>query len=164
METVILVNKKGRKLGLKEKIKAHLNPVPLHRAISVLVFNKGSLLIQKRSKNKKTWPLVWSNTCCSHPRLGESFQKGAERRLFEEMGIKLHLKRLFKFIYSAKFNRLWGEQEYDWVFQGEYRGKVCPDKKEVVEFRWVELAKLRKEVKNNPTKFTPWFKLILERI
>jgi isopentenyl-diphosphate delta-isomerase len=66
---VVLVDKNDKVVGYKDKLEAHKNPVPLHRAVSVLIFNSGKdkVLIQKRSKNKPTWPLYWSNTVCTHP-------------------------------------------------------------------------------------------------
>lgn len=164
IEEVVLVDKKGRFKGLKEKQKAHNLPTSLHKAISVLVFNKDKVLIQKRAKVKKTWPMYWANTCCSHPRKGESFQKAAERRLFEEMGIKTSLKRVFHIIYESKFDKKWGENEYDWVFVGEYNGEVSPDPKEISEYKWIKLDELKKDININPQIYTPWFKMILERI
>jgi len=164
MEEVVLVDKKGKFKGLKKKEDAHKHPTKLHKAISVLIFNKDKALIQKRAKNKKTWPMYWANTCCSHPRKGESFQKAAERRLFEEMGIKTKLKKKFKIIYESKFNKNYGENEYDWVFVGEYKEKVNPDPNEVFEYKWIELEKLKKDIVVNSKIYTPWFKMILERI
>lgn len=163
-ETVVLVDEKGRRVGLKDKISAHKNPVPLHKAISVFIFTEDKLLIQKRSKYKKTWPLLWSNTCCSHPYPGESFQKAAERRLFEEMGIASKLKEVFKFIYKEKYNEIWGENEYDAVFVGEYGGRVKPDLKEVRAYKWIDLDRLRRDIEKNSKNYTPWFRLILRRI
>jgi len=164
IEEVVLVDKKGKEKGFKEKGKAHILPTCLHKAISVLIFDKNKVLIQKRAKFKKTWPLYWANTCCSHPRKGESFQKAAERRLFEEMGIKTNLRRVFRVIYEAKFNNSWGENEYDWVFVGEYNGKVISDPKEIAEYKWISFSKLKKDIKDNPQIYTPWFKMIFERI
>lgn len=163
-EKVILVDKKGKFLGLRKKEDAHIYPSKLHKAISVLIFDKNKILIQKRAKNKKTWPMHWANACCSHPRKGESFQKAAERRLFEEMGIKTKLKKVFKFIYESKFDKNWGENEYDWVFVGEYKGKVNPDPNEIAEYKWIDLEELRKDIKNNSQIYTPWFRTILERV
>lgn len=163
MDEVVLVDKKGRFKETREKEDAHKNPVILHRAISVLIFNKNKVLIQKRAKNKKTWPLYWANTCCSHPRKEESYFQAAKRRLYEEMGIKTPLKRAFRIIYQAKYNDKWGENEYDWVFVGEYKGTIRSDPKEVSQYKWVDLASLKKDIILNSQKYTPWFKLILER-
>lgn len=164
IEEVVLVNKKGKPKGLFKKEEAHRYPTKLHKAISVLIFDKDKTLIQKRAKNKKTWPMYWANTCCSHPRNKESFQKAAERRLFEEMGIKTKLKRVFKIIYESKFDNNYGENEYDWVFLGEYKGKVDPDPNEISEHKWISLKDLKNDIDDNPNIYTPWFKMILERI
>lgn len=163
IEEVVLVDKKGKFKGLVEKNEAHKHPVGLHKAISVLIFDKDNILIQKRAKNKKTWPMYWANSCCSHPRKGESYQRAAERRLFEEMGIRTKLKRAFKIIYESKFDGDWGENEYDWVFVGEYSGRVNSDPNEIAEYKWVNLEKLKKDVNDNPQIYTPWFKMILDR-
>lgn len=41
-----------------------------HRAFSIFLFNQqNELLLQKRSVQKKTFPLCWTNTCCSHPNM-----------------------------------------------------------------------------------------------
>lgn len=164
IEEVVLVNEKGENQGLREKELAHKNPTKLHKAISVLIFDKDRLLIQKRAKGKKTWPMYWANACCSHPRKAESFQKAAERRLYEEMGIKTKLKRVFRIMYQAKYNKEWGENEYDWVFRGEYKGKVNPNPKEIEEYKWISLKDLKKDIIKNPQIYAPWFKMILERI
>src|ERR1700740_128668 len=100
-EMVVLVNDKNEVLGYSEKLEAHEMGL-LHRAISVIIFNsKGEMLIQQRGLKKYHWAGIWSNTCCSHPRKDESFQAAAERRLFEELGIKTPLKEEFHFIYKA---------------------------------------------------------------
>ena len=161
---ITLVDNKGKKLGYMEKFKCHKFPLPLHSAISVLIFDKDKILLQKRSKYKKTWPLVWANTCCSHPYKGESFLSAAKRRLKEEMGIESSLKELFRFTYKAIYDKTWGENEYDVVFTGNYKGEVKPDKKEVCEYKWVSLRDLKKDISKNPKLYTPWLKLILERI
>lgn len=74
-EYVILVDENDHMIGTAEKIAAHKNP-KLHRAFSIFVFNsRGELLIQKRAANKYHCPGLWANTCCGHPRPGESLRK-----------------------------------------------------------------------------------------
>src|SRR4030042_3103272 len=91
---IVLIDKEDRVIGFREKYEAHKNPVPLHRAISVVILskNKEMMLIQKRADNKPTWPLFWSNTCCTHPIRRESYLNCAKRRLREEMGISTPLE------------------------------------------------------------------------
>lgn len=163
---VVLVDKRGKEVGLLGKEKAHQIPTKLHKAISVLIFDqKGNILLQKRSQKKKTWPGYWSNSCCSHPFFEEDSLKAAKRRLKEELGIgKILLKELFSFKYQAEFDKVWGENEDDTVFRGVYSGKITPNKDEVEDIKWISLNDLKKDVIQNPEIYTPWLKIILEKI
>ncbi len=166
MSYIVLVDKRNKVVGYKEKFEAHKNPVPLHRAISVVIYstNRKKMLIQRRSAIKPTWPLFWSNACCTHPYKDESCLHAAKRRLKEEMGIETPLSELFKFIYKKRYNKIWGEHELDFVFEGLYQGSLFVNPLEVSEHKWVEVSKLLKDVKENPDIYTPWFKIILKKI
>ena len=99
-EQVILVNKEDEPIGLMDKLEAH-EKGELHRAVSVFIFNSNNeLLIQRRALEKYHTPGIWSNTACSHPRNNESTLSCAQRRLFEEMGIKTEIFPVFSFIYK----------------------------------------------------------------
>ena len=163
MEKVILVNKKDKVIGVEEKMKAHLQG-KLHRAFSIILFNrKGEVLIQKRAKSKYHSAGLWTNTCCSHPRPKEKIDQAAKRRLKEEMGIETNLKKIFSFIYKAKLGSL-VEYEFDHVFFGRFNGKPKPNEKEVEDWQWIKLADLKTNIAKNPQKYTPWFKIIFEKI
>ncbi len=100
-EKVILVNERDEPIGLMPKMEAHEKAV-LHRAFSVFVFNaKGELMLQQRALHKYHSPGLWTNTCCSHQRDGESNLAAGARRLQEEMGFMIPLEELFSFIYKA---------------------------------------------------------------
>src|SRR5688500_14875256 len=105
-EHVILVDKQDTMLGVEEKIKAHQLAL-LHRAFSVFVYRKqaGSIefLLQQRHKNKYHSGGLWTNTCCSHPRVGESIVFAGERRLKEEMSVQVPLIPVGSFQYFTKF-------------------------------------------------------------
>lgn len=162
-EKVILVNKKDKKIGEEEKLKAHVEG-KLHRAISVFVFNKkGELLIQKRAKTKYHSAGLWTNTCCTHPRPGEKTIFAAQRRLKEEMGIKTKLKKIMKIQYKAQVGKLI-ENEIDHVFFGFFEGKPFINKKEVETWKWINLRELLIDIKRNPKKYTAWFKVILPKL
>ena len=99
-EKVILVNQKDEPIGLMSKMEAHEKAI-LHRAFSVFIMNtKGETMLQQRASDKYHSPLLWTNTCCSHQRDGESNTQAGKRRLMEEMGFKVELKELFSFIYN----------------------------------------------------------------
>lgn len=166
VKPIVLVDEKDAVLGFKEKFAAHKNPVPLHRAVSIVIYDKkGRILITKRSASKPTWGGVWSNAVCTHPYPDESYKEAAQRRIHEELGFKTELKEAFIFTYSAETDdRKWGECELDHVFKGNYDGKVEPNPDEVEDYKWVEMGYLKKDLLLYPKKYTPWFKLILEKI
>ena len=163
-EHVILVDRVGREIGTEEKLKAHREG-KLHRAFSIFIFNRlGELLLQKRSKTKYHSGGLWTNTCCSHPRLGESDYCAARRRLNEEMGFDCELTELFSFIYHAELENSLFEHELDFVFVGRYDGQPVPNPDEVDDWKWMDVEKLRREVRENPERYTYWFRLILNRV
>ena len=165
MEQVILVDSKDNVLGYEEKFKCHHNPVKLHRAISVVIFNdRNEMLITKRSSLKKTWPGFWTNACCSHPRRNETHEEAAKRRVREELGIEIEPKFLFKLEYSAKYDETWGENELDWFFMAKHNGAIKPDKNEVEEWKYIGKEELKKDIKENSNKYTPWFKIALPKV
>jgi len=163
MEKLVLVNKKDEEIGTEEKIKVHKEG-KLHRCFSIFIFNsKGELLIQQRAKSKYHSALLWSNTCCSHPRPNEKLIEAVKRRLKEEMGIECDLKEILSFIYKAKVGNLI-EHEFDHVFLGKFDGNPISNPKEVEDWRWISLKELKKDIKKNPPKYTPWFKIGLRKI
>ena len=164
VEYVVLVDENNIEIGVEEKLKAHQD-AKLHRAFSIFVFNsKGELLLQQRAKEKYHCSSLWTNTVCSHPKPNESLEKAVHRRLIEEMGFDCDLKGLFSFIYKAEFNNGLTEYEYDFVFVGRYDNeKIVPNSDEVMNYKWITLDNLKKDVEKNPEKYTPWIKIILEK-
>lgn len=162
-EKVILVNEKDEPLGLMEKIEAHEKAL-LHRAFSVFIFNdKGELMLQRRAKSKYHTPGLWTNTCCSHPRDGETLIEAGRRRLQEEMGFQTVLKETASFIYKAPFDNGLTEHEFDHVLVGHYNGEPVLNPDEVEEWKWMSIAAVRQDIEKSPEKYTAWFKIILEK-
>lgn len=163
-EYVILVDENDNSVGTAEKMDAHKNP-KLHRAFSIFIVNsKGELLIQKRAENKYHCPGLWSNTCCSHPRPGESLEKAAHRRLQEEMGFDTKMVKVFSFIYKAEFDNGLTEEEYDHIFFGKFDGEPNINSKEVADYKWISEDMLKKDIKKNPSMYTKWFKIAIEKL
>jgi isopentenyl-diphosphate delta-isomerase len=161
-EKVVLVTEKDEVLGLMEKMQAHENGI-LHRAFSVFLYNsKGEMLLQKRAAEKYHSPNQWTNACCSHPRIEETYEQAAKRRIKEELGIDCELEEKFWFIYKADVGQNLWEHELDHVFVGNYEGEFNLNKEEVAEVRYISLENLYIELENNPENFTEWFKIILE--
>ncbi len=163
---LILVNKKDKVLGYKEKRKCHLGSGLTHRAFSIFIFNdKNEILIQKRAKGKMLWPGFWANACCSHPRKSESYKKSAKRRLKEEMGIDANLRPVFKFYYQAKYKNIGSENELCSVLVGKCdENEINSNPEEVEEWKWVSIKELKEDMKNNPDIYAPWFKIEMKRI
>ncbi|MFD1095300.1 isopentenyl-diphosphate Delta-isomerase [Salegentibacter chungangensis] len=162
-EKVILVNEKDEQIGLMEKIEAHEKAL-LHRAFSVFVFNKkGELMIQQRALSKYHSPGLWTNTCCSHQREGESNVAAGKRRLMEEMGFTTDLKDTISFIYKAPFDNGLTEHEYDHILVGDYEADPDPNPEEVAAWKWMSLEDIKQDMKDNPSVYTEWFKIIFDK-
>ena len=162
-EKVILVNEKDEQIGLMPKLEAHEKAV-LHRAFSVFVLNsKGEMMLQQRAAHKYHSPMLWTNTCCSHQRDGESNLEAGKRRLFEEMGFVCELKEVFSFIYKAPFDNGLTEHELDHVMIGEYEGLPKINKEEVHDFKWMTLEEVKTDIELQPEIYTEWFKIIFEK-
>lgn len=163
-EEVVLVNDIDEVIGVAEKLAAHLSG-DLHRAFSIFVFNSaGQMLLQKRAASKYHSKGLWSNTCCGHPRLGESTQEASRRRLYEEMGFRCEVRKVFAFTYYAELDGGLFEHEYDHVFVGHFDGSPTPNQDEVGDWKWVDLSALRLDIQQNPEQFTYWFKVSLEQL
>ena len=162
-EQVILVDQQDNPRGLMPKMEAH-EKAELHRAFSVFIFNdKNELMLQQRAKHKYHSPLLWTNTCCSHQRDGESNVQAGKRRLFEEMGFVTDIKEVFSFIYKAPFDNGLTEHELDHVMVGYYNEDPIINRDEVEAFKWMTLDDVKTDIENRPELYTAWFKIIFEK-
>ena len=132
----------------------------LHRAFSLFLFNdRGELLLQQRAPGKRLWGGYWSNSCCSHPRRGESMTTATARRLDEELNLASELSFVYKFRYQASYADLGSEHELCHVFLGRIDDEVRANAEEIAATRFVSAAALDRELAENPERFTPWFKM-----
>jgi len=162
-EQVILVNSLNEPIGTMPKMEAHEKAV-LHRAFSVFVMNSdGETMLQQRAAHKYHSPLLWTNTCCSHQRVGESNIEAGKRRLQEEMGFVTELKELFSFIYKAPFDNGLTEHEYDHVMVGYYDKAPLLNPEEVAAWKWMKPDAIKTDMAKNPEIYTAWFKIIFEK-
>ena len=161
-ENVILVDEQDNQLGLMPKMEAHEKAV-LHRAFSVFIFNsKGKLMLQQRAAHKYHSPLLWTNTCCSHQRNGESNIEAGKRRLVEEMGFETNLKEVFSFVYKAPFDNGLTEHELDHVMVGNFDGLPEINHEEVASYKWMTLDAIKEDIELHPNLYTAWFKIIFK--
>lgn len=165
-ETVILVDEKDNPVGYEDKMIAHSDGGKLHRAFSIFISNsKGEMLLQLRSKAKHHFRNLWTNPCCSHPRKGEELEKAAHRKLRQEFGFDTKLHEGFSFIYKATDpDSGLTEHEFDHVFFGKFDGIPKPNPKEIDDWQWITVGKLRQDLKSNPNRYTPWLRIVLERL
>lgn len=165
-EELILVNENDAEIGAMEKLAAHQNGGALHRAFSIFIFNdEGKMLLQQRALGKYHFGGLWTNACCSHPRPGEAIEAAAARRLPEEFNFEAPLQKLFSFLYQAHDeNSGLSEWECDHVFIGNWNGAPQPNAEEIGDWQWMSIESLRADVARNPARYTPWFRIALERV
>lgn len=168
--TVVLVDKQDKALGVEDKLIAHQKGL-LHRAFSVMLYrydnNQLQFLLQKRAADKYHCAGLWTNTCCSHPDVTQDITQSAAQRLKEELLdidiSNLKLTNIGNFTYRAEFDNGLIEHEYDHVFIAEYDN--TPDyfnKSEIAELVWVDANQIKTDLKLNKTLYTPWFAKVLE--
>jgi isopentenyl-diphosphate delta-isomerase len=158
-EELILVDTDDNEVGHLSKALCHDGAGVLHRAFSLFLFNSaGELLLQKRSDQKRLWPGFWSNSCCSHPRRGESMKIATTRRMSDELNIEASLEYVYRFCYTAEFGKAGSENELCHVFLGKVTGAVQANDSEIASVRYVSPYALDKELSRLPERFTPWFK------
>ena len=164
MEKVILVDKTDHQIGEMEKQEAHIKGL-LHRAFSIFIFNsKGEVLLQQRAFHKYHSGGLWTNTCCSHPRNGETTIQAANRRLMEEMGMSCVLTEEFSFIYKAKLDNDLYEHELDHVLFGTTDLLPQINKEEVADYKYSSFQDIQQEMKAYPDRYTAWFKICFDEV
>lgn len=182
-EAVILVDENDSAIGSASKVSAHYQAGLLHRAFSVLMFDReGRLLLQKRADDKVTFPGVWANSCCSHPLSSDTeselidasgVKRAAIRKLHQELGIspdELSLDDFHfvtKMMYSARMNADWIEREIDHILVIQADVDIKINQNEVSEIKWVSKQELRQILAGDIDiggEIAPWFRCIAERV
>jgi len=158
-EELILVDRDDNEIGFAAKGDAHDGDGVLHRAFSLFLFNEaGELLLQQRATGKRLWPGFWSNSCCSHPRRGETLAVATQRRLRDELNFETELEHVYHFCYQAPFGELGSEHELCHVFLGRTGEAMRPNDSEIESVRFVSAEALDRELGDAPERFTPWFR------
>jgi len=158
-EELILVDDHDNETGYLSKAECHDGEGILHRAFSVFLFNEaGELLLQQRSRQKRLWGGYWSNSCCSHPRRGETMEVATRRRLRDELHIEAELEFVYRFRYQATFGDAGAEHELCYVYLG-CCNTVVPNENEIQAIRFVTAQQLAVELATRAESLTPWFRL-----
>jgi isopentenyl-diphosphate delta-isomerase len=164
-DLLILVDSSDEEIGGLDKEACHDGSGKLHRAISVFIFNRdGDLLIQQRHAQKRLWGSAWSNSCCSHPRVGEETDVAARRRVAEELGLETPLRFLFKFEYRSNYDEIGTEHELCSVYAGQVDCEPIVNTNEIQAWEWVSSPELNRRIEQTPNDFTPWLRIEWARI
>ncbi|MDT0635783.1 isopentenyl-diphosphate Delta-isomerase [Spectribacter hydrogenoxidans] len=159
-EPLIRVDSEDNLLGFESKDACHDGEGLLHRAFSIFLFDRrGRLLLQQRSPQKRLWPGFWANSCCSHPRRGESDTEAAARRIHEELGVSPPLTFLYRFEYHARYGDLGSEHELCSVYAATDDHPVRVNINEIADIQWIEPDALDAELAEHPERYAPWLKL-----
>lgn len=157
-EKIVFVTGDDIPTATGDKLPSHNKDTKLHRAFSVFIFNsKGEFLMQQRALSKKTWPGVWSNSCCGHVKLHESAEAAARRRIAYELGISgidLH-EILPDFRYRAEKDGV-VENEICPVFAGVTDKPLRPNPDEVDAVKWVGWAEFVALLDDPDADISPW--------
>lgn len=163
-ELLVLVDRNDVQIGFDTKMQVHRRGA-LHRAFSILVFDRHSrLLLQRRAQEKYHSAGLWSNSCCGHPRHGEDPDAAAHRRLQEEMGFDCGLREVSTLTYWARVSDQLIEHEYDHIYVGVFEGEPQIDPLEVLDWKWTETHDVLAWMSERPGDFTVWFKAMLAQI
>lgn len=157
-EHVVLVNDANQPIGIAPKDTVHSANTPLHRGFSLFLFRKnGDVLLQQRSRKKKTFPGVWSNSCCGHPQQGESAVDAAKRRAKNELGLDLKdIKEIIRdYRYRAEMNGI-VEHEICPVLIGCTDREPVINPEEVEAIRWMPWKRWVGETQSNPQGYSSW--------
>jgi isopentenyl-diphosphate delta-isomerase len=157
-ESVVLVDDENRVLGTMPKALVHGVQTPLHRAFSSYVFRASDkrLLLQQRSAAKHTWPLVWSNSCCGHPALGESNVDAARRRLRFELGLDpTILEEVAPYRYCFARDGVM-ENEICPILVGLVDSEPVLNRAEVEAVRWIDWDEFARATEDRASGFSDW--------
>ncbi|MDJ0522263.1 MAG: isopentenyl-diphosphate Delta-isomerase [Planctomycetota bacterium] len=164
-EPLILVDEDNNIVGHLPKADVHAGDGLLHRAFSVFLFDaEGRLLLQQRSASKPLWPLFWANSCCSHPRRGETEAEAASRRVLEELGIEAELEYVYTFTYHARYEDKGSEHERCSVFLGRVTDQVQTNENEIAAVRWLTAEEVDAALAAEPERYSPWLKMEWARL
>nr|WP_294694179.1 isopentenyl-diphosphate Delta-isomerase [uncultured Friedmanniella sp.] len=169
-ESVVLVSAAGRPIGQRLKSQVHDHATPLHLAFSLYLFDADDrLLLTRRALGKRTWPGVWTNTCCGHPAPGEPVEEAVRRRAREELGLEVGELScvLPDFAYTATDASGVVENELCPVYVAHTvhpDSDPVPNPAEVMDWKWGAWDDVVRAIGATPFVFSPWSVLQVERL
>lgn len=167
LDLVVLLDDEGNEIGTAPKFGVHTADTALHLAFSCHVLNDdGDVLITRRALSKKTWPGVWTNSFCGHPRPSEPVTSGVHRHAAHELGLTVTAVDLVlpDFRYRAVDAGGTVENEICPVYLARAADEPTPNPDEVMDHRWVRPADLGAAIRATPWAFSPWLVLQAEQL
>ncbi|MCD2157979.1 isopentenyl-diphosphate Delta-isomerase [Rhodococcus cerastii] len=158
-ERVVLMSERGDPIGDVPKSSVHDQHTPLHLGFSSYIFAPdGKVLYTRRALNKRTWPGVWTNSCCGHPSPDEPITEAVHRRAATELGLTITdvTCTLPNFRYTAVDSGGTVENEICPVFCARTSDTVQAAPSEVLEWRWTTWRELRTIAVTAPWLVSPW--------
>lgn len=117
-----------------------------HRCVFIIVrSSKGEVLIHRRAETKDLWPGRWDLAAGGVLASGESYDQGAARELFEEVGVNAPLVKLGAATYQ--------DQDVDEIarlYTATHDGPFAFTDGEVVEALFVAVAELATRIARDP--------------
>jgi isopentenyl-diphosphate delta-isomerase type 1 len=164
-DDVVLLDESGNPIGAADRRTIHTDQTPLHLAFSTYLFDADDrLLLTQRAHDKVTWPSVWTNSCCGHPRPGEDPTSAASRRIREELGLVVKSSELRCVAPDFRYRAI--------DAQGVVENEMCPvyvaevdsaahdarqaDPEEIADSRWVPWREVIDRAANDPASLSPW--------
>ncbi len=158
-DEVVLLADDGTPVGTAPRATVHHEDTPLHLAFSCYLLDDGGrVLLTRRALVKRTWPGVWTNAFCGHPRPGEAFEDAVHRYARHELGTTVTRVRpvLPDFRYRAVDAGGVVENEVCPVYAARLEGLLAPNPDEVMDHRWVAVDEMLDAVAAAPWALSPW--------
>lgn len=162
IEEVVLLDEEGREIGTAPKSSVHGTDTALHLAFSCHVLDRdGRVLVTRRALDKATWPGVWTNSFCGHPRPAEPVVAAVRRRAEFELGITVSELTLALPLFRYRAVDASGIVEHELcpVYLARTDDVPRPNPMEVSEYEWVEPDALAAALEATPWAFSPWLVL-----
>ena len=147
-----VVNERDEVVGQLPRSEVHRRGL-LHRAVHVLIYNsKGEVFLQKRSKNKDTFPQRWDSSAAGHLNPGEGYDACSLREVKEELGFTMPCvpKRILRITACEETGH-----EFVWVYRCEAEGPFALDEEEVETGGWFTPEEVTRWIKKRGEDFAP---------
>lgn len=165
-ERLDIVNEDDKPIGTASRRRVHEEAL-LHRAVHVLLVDgEGSLLVQRRSEQKRSYPGRWTSSASGHVPSGEPPVEAARREVREELGLEAPALEPIGKVRVEELDV--GEREVTYVFAGRFpdgkKGALSPDPREVTEVRWVPIEQVVGSVRKDPDRWAGSFITVFDEV